>query len=60
MVLFALAWVNMLVTVVEMLDLILYPCARRFTVSEGCGLLGESGRGLASAHHMRTHMFCNT
>ena len=46
----------MLVTVVEMLDLILYPCARRFTVNEGCGLLGESGRGLASPHHVaHTH-----
>ena len=49
----------MLVTVVEMLDLILYPCARRFTVNEGCGLLGESGRGLASPHcvaHTHTHV----
>ena len=45
----------MLVTVVEMLDLILYPCARRFTVSEGCGLLGESGRGLASLHTICAH-----
>ena len=46
----------MLVTVVEMLDLILYLCARRFTVNEGCGLLGESGHGLAPPHRMaHTH-----
>lgn len=57
MVLFLLALVNILwsLTVVEMLDLIFSLRARRFTVNEGCGLLGESGCGLAFLHPVGTH-----
>lgn len=50
----------MLVMVVEMLDLIFYLCARRFTVNEGCGLLGESGCGLAAVHPVSTHAYSVT
>lgn len=50
----------MLVMVVEMLDFIFYSCAKRFTVNEGCGLLGESGCGLASPHPVLTHTCSGT
>ena len=50
----------MLVMVVEMLDLIFHLRARRFTVNEGCGLLGESGCGLAALHPVSTHAYSVT